>query len=604
VPRANASEQFRNQYDHMTFPGAVPRTFIGALVLAGLSEPVIWIDDAFDRQFIGKFDWTIENKKALIQFNSPGDTGMLECRLIVLLCEQCSQSFRQRYSYLVHPIPGQPISHHLLCFSSLAEHVCIWDEYEIPSGYPSAPLLTFTATIALSLLLPRTPPVQESLNRIRLAVFLLTFTAVVFRSEVAVLLFCHVVHITMKLFARFGHLAHAITLLKSTIIPAGIFGLFIGLCMTILIDTFFWQSPTYLWPEFSAFLSNIFPSDKNLGASAWGIQPWHWYFTSALPRLLMIPFIYLPLWLIAMSTSATSEPAIDLLIPNLAYIALYSLLPHKETRFIFPVIPPLTLVAALSTSYMWKHRNRAVFYRLLSIIIVLSVLLSALVAHAALLPLSALSYPGAHALSALHDYASVHSLGTSVHDTNNTILVHLDNLSTQTGITRLLQHSPSTKPGDPHWIYDKTENATDLLNPFWWTQFDYTVMESPQLAIGSWNVVSTIYALGSIRILRPEEKRDDNYLATAERRVSPWDLGLASVAMEMYGPFGRWVIVTTGNILREGYGVQWMLGKKWSWTRGWWVDVDWVPRLYVLKQRQSLAREDSEQMSSHDSKPR
>jgi alpha-1,6-mannosyltransferase len=37
----------------MTFPGAVPRTFIGALVLVGLSKPVIWINDAFDRQFIG-----------------------------------------------------------------------------------------------------------------------------------------------------------------------------------------------------------------------------------------------------------------------------------------------------------------------------------------------------------------------------------------------------------------------------------------------------------------------------------------------------------------------------------------------------------------------
>jgi alpha-1,6-mannosyltransferase len=529
---------------------------------------------------------------------------MLECSLVVLLCTQCSKSFRQRYSCLVHAIPGQPISHHLLCFSSIAEHVCIWNEYEIPSRYPSAPLLTFTATMALSLLLPKTSPIQEPLNRIGLAVFLLTFTAIIFRSEVAVLLFCHVVNIVTKQIARFGHLAHAITLLKSTVIPAGIFGLLIGLCMTIPIDTFFWQSPTYLWPEFSAFLSNIFPSDKSQGASAWGIQPWHWYFTSALPRLLVIPFICLPLWLIAMSTSATSEPAIDLLIPNLAYIALYSLLPHKETRFIFPVIPPLTLAAALSTSYIWKRRDRTVFYRVLSIVFVPSIFLSALVAHAVLPPLSALSYPGAHALSALHDHASSHSPGTSVHDTNGTILVHLDNLSTQTGITRFLQHSPSTKPGDPHWIYDKSDNATDLLNPFWWTQFDYTVMESPQLAIGSWDVVSTIYGPGSIQILRPDEKRDNEGLTTAERRLSPWDLGLSSVAMEMYGPFGRWVSVTTANVLREGYGVQWMLGKKWSWTHGWWVDVDWVPKLYLLKQHQSLAREESEQMSSHDSPPR
>ncbi len=56
VPRTNVSEQFKSQYDHMTFPGAVPRTFIGALLLAGLSEPILWINDAFDRQLLGKFD--------------------------------------------------------------------------------------------------------------------------------------------------------------------------------------------------------------------------------------------------------------------------------------------------------------------------------------------------------------------------------------------------------------------------------------------------------------------------------------------------------------------------------------------------------------------
>ena len=54
IPRADAWDKFSSQYDHMTFSGAVPRTFIGALVLAGLSKPVLWINDALDRQFLGK----------------------------------------------------------------------------------------------------------------------------------------------------------------------------------------------------------------------------------------------------------------------------------------------------------------------------------------------------------------------------------------------------------------------------------------------------------------------------------------------------------------------------------------------------------------------
>lgn len=56
IPRYNVSEQFKTQHDHMTFPGAVPRTFIGALVLAGLSRPVLWINDSLERQSLGKLE--------------------------------------------------------------------------------------------------------------------------------------------------------------------------------------------------------------------------------------------------------------------------------------------------------------------------------------------------------------------------------------------------------------------------------------------------------------------------------------------------------------------------------------------------------------------
>ena len=452
-------------------------------------------------------------------------------------------------------------------------------------------LTTITATTALSLLLPGQKSLRAPLNQYRLAVFLLTLTAIIFRSEVAILLFCNITYIFLKRIARSGHLAVAVILLRSTVMPAGILGTVIGLCITIPVDSYFWQSSNYLWPELSAFMSNIIPPDNSLGASAWGTQPWHWYFTSALPRLVMNPLTYLVLWPIAIPISATSEPVLNLLLPNLAYIAIYSILPHKETRFIFPVIPPLTMAAALSASYIWTHRRRTLLYRLLSIALILSTFLSALIAHAVLLPLSALSYPGAHALNALHnEVSSVGNLGATKNHTHSTILVHLDNLSTQTGITRFLQHSPPSKLGDPHWLYNKFDDATDLLDPVWWTQFDYAIMESPRLAIGSWDVVSTIRGFGSVRILRPDEKREN------VERVSHY--GLDSVASQMYGRAGRWASVVARQSLREGYGTQWMLGRKWSWTRGWWFDAEWVPKLYVLKRHESLAREETRQNDS------
>lgn len=45
VPTSDASNKFKTFFDHMTFPGAVPRTFIGSLILSGLAKPQIWLDD-------------------------------------------------------------------------------------------------------------------------------------------------------------------------------------------------------------------------------------------------------------------------------------------------------------------------------------------------------------------------------------------------------------------------------------------------------------------------------------------------------------------------------------------------------------------------------
>lgn len=416
--------------------------------------------------------------------------------------------------------------------------------------YASRPLSNMFAfgltTLAMRLLLPDVVGGDTQRRRCNLSLILFTIAGVIFRSELALLVATQTIFLLIS---------GRIRLLQDAI-PAGVIGLSAGLLATVLVDSIFWDR--LIWPELDAFLFNVVSGQS----SAWGVDPWYFYFLNALPRLLLNPLTYLIAIPTALRQPATRQPAIALLVPSLAFIALYSFQPHKEWRFIIYTIPALTAAASLGAGYIWTHRSRSILTRLASHLLLLSTLAAVLLSNLLLLPASAANYPGAHALNALHNYhaqvANKQPSGASV---------YLGNLACQTGVTRFLQ-----QPVSSGWVYDKTEDLKTKSSGDFWDKFDYILVEASTdaeyrdsdetqlraaLPESEWLVAQSVDGFAGISILRPGVPAD----GMAERRLLSW--------------IGGQRLAGTYEDVRD-YARKVVL-------RGWWVELKMRPKIKVLE---------------------
>lgn len=332
--------------------------------------------------------------------------------------------------------------------------------------------------------------------------------------------------------------------LTREIMPAGAFGLVIGLLTTVLIDSYFWQSFP-LWPEWVGFYYNTIQ-----GKSAeWGTSPYHFYFLNAIPRLLLNPLSWAVCMPLALNVKAIQKTSNDIMTPLLAYVLAYSVLPHKEWRFIIYIIPGLTAIAAGGAAWIWTRRAKTLVYRVLSLVLVASTIAS-FAASLGLLYISSLNYPGGQAIVRLHDLVSSGSSGV--------LNVHMDNLACQTGVTRFLQQpvTMGRDRGNVLWTYDKTEDEHQLLDPMFWQRFDYVLAEHPERVIGAWEVVDTVYGYAGLGLRQLQGETGAPSLAPP---------GLNKRLAKQY--------TLAAELIRTKL------------TRGYWPVIKMEPKIHVLKKQ-------------------
>ncbi|KAI2615608.1 glycosyltransferase family 22 protein [Hypoxylon sp. NC1633] len=507
TPTTDIYQQLSSKYDHFDFPGAVPRTFIGPVLLAGFSQPIIALVGFRHAQLVVR-----------------GVLGLLNAAALLVFKANVERAF------------GRAAARWYAALQLCQFHVLFYASRTLPNMFAFG-----LTTLAFSQILGP----SDGKTRVwgyRVAIANLTIAAAVFRSELAILL------VTVTLYSL--ALSH-IPLRR--MIPTFLVFFTVSLLLTIPIDSYFWQKP--LWPELWGFYYNAI-----LGSSSeWGVSPWHYYFTSAIPKILTNPLSTAVLVPYALWNAGTRKQAGPLVIPSLLFVAIYSIQPHKEARFIFYVAPPLTAAAALSANYIFMRRNKTVIFSLASVAILGSLLISFAISTT-MLVVSSLNYPGGEALSELCDLVK-----SSSSPDLQTVMVHTDVLSCMTGVTLFGQHPYPPNDLRPAseiaFHYDKTEDEGTLRSPEFWGKFDYVLAEDPRKVMGPWEIVGVVEGFAGIELVKPGTASKGD-IESGQDRV-----------------FGRGSLVRRVKDSVRGL------------TGGWWIGPRMEPRIHMLRRlREGEAR--------------
>ena len=331
------------KYDHHTFPGVVPRTFIGPIIVSSLAYPFVVIQNLFE------FDKLLSQYVARITLGALVINGLRYFR----------KALRSKYGKEVH------VWHLGITVSQF--HLMFYLSRPLPNIFALAITL-----YALGFWIEN-----------KMANYIVTSAAaiIIFRGELA--LFLGTILLMDLIVGRTS---------IQKILGYGMVSLALWLPITIGIDTYFWKSGRPLWPEGQVLFYNIVLNKS----SEWGVMPWAWYFYSAIPRALGFSIFLLPFGIIM------DKRTLILAFPCIVFVTLYSFLPHKELRFIIYVIPLLNVPVAVVCQKCWSFMRKSYTWKKCFALIPIGHLILNIVYTSLMLEVSRHNYPGGNALLKLH----------------------------------------------------------------------------------------------------------------------------------------------------------------------------------------------------------
>ena len=411
-------------WDHKEFPGVVPRTFGGPLILGKVTKTVARAMEVFvnsnpvtKRIFRSEQVWG--ELKHLVETLNEEETFVrtkMHYQVIMRMVLGLLSTFSL---HRFHSVIGKNFGNDVAVYASvlaLAQfHLAFYASRPLPNIF--AFVLT---TFALSLWLEDRKNLKINRSVLdTLAVAIVSMVVAVFRCDNILLLAPLGVHVTLF---RMTDIYDASLRIIANVM-AMVTAILAFAYASISIDSKHWDKE-FLWPEWEVLSFNN-PMGANR-SHEYGTKPFLWYAYSALPRMLLIAY---PLSVYGFTQERRCRSAFTIAS---FFVFAFSFLGHKELRFLFPVLPLFNFCGACGMHRLTLNRKKGKNVAILHAFAWVGILVSSAISIGVFANASIANYPGGEALAVFHEL-------NPEHNTLGHVRIHIDDHCAQTGASRFGQ---------------------------------------------------------------------------------------------------------------------------------------------------------------------